>query len=59
MEVESKFLDKTWSGNFPGGLVVMTPRFHCRGHEFNPWLGAKILHVFQHSQKKTRRGQKG
>ena len=24
---------------FPGGLVVSTLRFHCRGHGFDPWLG--------------------
>ena len=22
--------------DFPGGLNVKTPCFHCRGHEFNP-----------------------
>ena len=25
--------------DFPGGLVVKTPHFQCRGHGFNPWLG--------------------
>ena len=24
---------------FPGGPVVRTPCFHCRGHGFDPWLG--------------------
>ena len=24
--------------DFPGGPVVKTPRFHCRGHGFDPWL---------------------
>ena len=23
----------------PGGPVVKTPRFHCRGHGFDPWSG--------------------
>ena len=23
----------------PGGPVVKTPCFHCRGHRFNPWSG--------------------
>ena len=23
--------------DFPGGPVVETLRFHCRGHGFNPW----------------------
>ena len=26
-------------GEFPGGPVVRTPRFHCRGHGFDPWSG--------------------
>ena len=25
--------------DFPGGPVVKTLRFHCRGHGFYPWLG--------------------
>ena len=25
--------------DFPGGPVVETPRFHFRGHGFNPWSG--------------------
>ena len=24
-------------GEFPGGPVVRTPTFHCRGHWFDPW----------------------
>ena len=27
------------SRDFPDWPVVRTPRFHCRGHLFNPWLG--------------------
>ena len=27
------------SVDFPGGPVVETPRFLCRGHGFDPWLG--------------------
>ena len=26
-------------GEFPGGPVVRTPHFHCRGPQFNPWSG--------------------
>ena len=26
------------SSDFPGGPVVKTPCFHCRGHGFDPWL---------------------
>ena len=25
--------------DFPGTPVVKTPRFHCRGHGFDPWSG--------------------
>ena len=25
--------------NFPGGPVVKTPCFHCRGQGFDPWSG--------------------
>ena len=25
--------------DFPGGPVVRTPHFHCRGHRFDPWSG--------------------
>ena len=27
------------SGDLPGGPVVKTPCFHCRGRGFNPWSG--------------------
>ena len=30
---------KTVSRDFPGGPVVKTPCFHCRGHRFHPSLG--------------------
>ena len=26
-------------GDFPGGPVVKTPYFQCRGRGFDPWLG--------------------
>ena len=25
--------------DFPGGPAVKTPRFYCRWHGFDPWLG--------------------
>lgn len=37
--------------DFPGGPVVMAPRFHCRRCGFYPWLG-KILRATRHGQKK-------
>ena len=27
----------TWES--PGGPVVRTPHFHCRGHRLDPWSG--------------------
>ena len=30
---------KTVDPGTPGGLVVKTPGFHCRGHGFETWLG--------------------
>ena len=30
---------KSPQGDFPGGPVVKTPCFHCRGPRFHPWSG--------------------
>ena len=38
-------------GDFPGGPVVRTLRFHCRGTGSIPGQGAKILHATWLSQK--------
>ena len=43
---------KISTGYFPGSPVVKTPRFHCRGHGFNPWSGTKIPHT-QTKEKQT------
>ena len=50
----AKLLDITRRAHrdFPGGSVAKTPRIHCRGHGFDPWLGTKILQGTQYSQKK-------
>ena len=32
-------------GAFPGGPVVKTPRFQCRGHRFDIWSGNWIPHA--------------
>ena len=39
------------SGNFPGGPVIKTLSFYCRGPRFDPGPGMKILHA---AEKKTR-----
>ena len=42
--------------DFPGGPVVKTLRFQCRGHGFDPWgQGTKIPHAAQCGQKKGNR----
>ena len=33
------------SKDFPGGPVVKTPRFQCRGRGFDPWSGELRSHV--------------
>ena len=39
--------------------MVKTPRFHCRGRRFNPWLGTKVLHAILHSQKIKKGSKEG
>ena len=41
--------------DFPGGPVVKTPCFHCRGHGFVLGWETKILHATRHSHKKKKR----
>ena len=38
--------------DFPGGPVVRTPCFHCRGNGFD-W-GTRIPHAVWHGQKKKK-----
>ena len=37
-----------------GGLVIRSPRFHCRGYRFDPWWGTKILRDTQQKEKKKK-----
>ena len=32
-------LIETIGWDFPGGPVVKTPHFQCKGHRFDPWSG--------------------
>ena len=34
-------------GDFPGGPVVKTPYFQCRGRKFDPWSGTKMPHAYR------------
>ena len=34
-----RWMDKEDVGDFPGGPVVKTPLFQCRGRGFDPWSG--------------------
>ena len=38
--------------DFPGGPVVTTPRFHCRGLRFNPWSGNQDPCMLRSQKKK-------
>ena len=38
--------------DFPGGPVVKTLRFHCRGHGFDPWSGKIPSRAARCDQKK-------
>ena len=42
--------------DFPGGPVVKTPQFQCRGLRFHPWWGNydSINHAAQSPRKKTK-----
>ena len=53
----AKGLKMRW-GYFPGGSVVKTPCFHCRGHGFNPWSGTKIPHATAWLKKKKMRWER-
>ena len=54
-----KVIKNVFSGDFPGGPVVKTPPFHCRGYEFS-W-GTKISmpgtrsHTHTQTQKSERK----
>ena len=43
-----------WDGELPGGPVVKTRRFHCRGLSSIPCQGTKIPHAPQRGQKKIK-----
>ena len=49
-----KLLIEKVDGEFPGGLVVRTLRFHCRGQGSVPGRGTKILQAARHGQKKSK-----
>ena len=45
-----------YAWDFPGGPVVKTLRFHCRGRGFDPWLGNQdptCCMVWQEKEKPT------
>ena len=45
--------------DFPGGPVVKTLHFHCRGKGSIPGWGTKIPHATPHGQKKERKKKLG
>ena len=48
-------LKKSHMKGFPGGPVVWTLHFYCKGHEFNPWSGNSdsVSLVMQTKKKKS------
>ena len=43
---------ETHMRDLPGGTVVKTLPFHCRGQGFNPWLGNKKKKTQKTNRKK-------
>ena len=46
------------SWDFPGGAVVKTLCFWCKGLGFDSWLGAKIQYALQDSRKEKKKRKK-
>ena len=44
--------------DFPGGPVVKTLHFHCRGYEFDPGWRTKISQATQCGQKKKKKKER-
>ena len=44
--------------DFPGSPVVGSPRFHCRGHASDPWLGKLRSRMLRGTAKKEREREK-
>ena len=42
-------------GDFPGGPVVRTPRFQCKGRGFNTWSGELRSHMPHGMAKKKKK----
>ena len=53
------FVKKSGSADFPGGLMVKTHGFHCRGLGSIPGQGTKILHMTWHKQNKQNQEVQG
>ena len=47
---------KDW--DFPGGLVVRVPGFHCRGLGSISGQGTEIPQAMQHGKKERKKGRK-
>ena len=45
-------------GGFPGGPVVRTPHFHCRGPGSIPGQGTKILQAERRGKKKKKKSSR-
>ena len=45
----------SWAGDFPGGPVVKTTHFQCRGQVFNPWSGNLVAWTKENKQKSKKK----
>ena len=48
----------SWAGDFPGGPVVKTTHFQCRGQVFNPWSGNLVVWTKENKQKSKKKKKK-
>ena len=53
-----KVIPRNENWELPGGPVVGTPSFPCRGHDFIPGQGTKILHNSKPRKKKKKERKK-
>ena len=50
--------NNSWAGDFPGGPVVKTTHFQCRGQVCNPWLGNLVARPKENTQKSKKKKTK-
>ena len=54
----NKMVKKEMARDFPGGLVLKTPCFHCRGHGLDPWSRELRSHMPHSAAKKKKKRER-